>query len=572
MESIALLFVLGALLVIGSSWLAPKIGIAAPILLVVLGIGASFIPGQEPLDIPPELILTVVLPPILYAAAVNVPMTDFRRNFGAISGLSVVLVVLSSVLIGFLLTWLLPGLPLPIGIALGAVVSPPDAVAATSIGKRLGLPPRLVTVLEGEGLVNDTTALVLLRSAVAAAAGGFAFLDVASDFAFSVVVALLIGAVVGVVTVWVRSRIDQPTLTTAISFVVPFLAFLPAEALDASGVLAVVVAGLVTGFKATRHLTAQDRISERMNWRTIQLVLENGVFLVMGYEISTIIAEVQRDGLSVWAAVGIGLIVVLALLIIRMFFTWPLLLSARRQQRKAERHLERADQFLQRIDAAQIDLADRGPRWERFGARLQRRRTEWQALAGEGLGWRGGAVIAWSGMRGVVTLAAAQSLPDTVPFRPQLVLIAFTVAVFTLVFYGSTLPLVIRWLGISGPDEEARNTEVQELVDLLITAGSERLNSPELRRADGEAYDPEHIEDVTARRAQLAQDFWEIRYAPESGSAAQRNALFREMLSAEQAALIDARASGQYSSEALELAQMVLDTDLARTSQNGTIG
>uniref|UniRef100_A0A1I7SY36 Na_H_Exchanger domain-containing protein n=1 Tax=Caenorhabditis tropicalis TaxID=1561998 RepID=A0A1I7SY36_9PELO len=182
MESIALLFVLGALLVIGSSWLAPKIGIAAPILLVVLGIGASFIPGQEPLDIPPELILTVVLPPILYAAAVNVPMTDFRRNFGAISGLSVVLVVLSSVIIGFLLTWLLPGLPLPIGIALGAVVSPPDAVAATSIGKRLGLPPRLVTVLEGEGLVNDATALVLLRSAVAAAAGGFAFLDVASDF------------------------------------------------------------------------------------------------------------------------------------------------------------------------------------------------------------------------------------------------------------------------------------------------------------------------------------------------------------------------------------------------------
>lgn len=572
MESIALLFVLGALLVIGSSWLAPKIGIAAPILLVFLGIGASFLPGQQTLEIPPELILTVVLPPILYAAAVNVPMTDFRRNFGAISGLSVVLVVLSSIAIGFLLTWLLPGLPLPIGIALGAVVSPPDAVAATSIGKRLGLPPRLVTVLEGEGLVNDATALVLLRAAVAAVAGGFTFLDVASDFAFSVVVALLIGAVVGVVTVWVRSRIDQPTLTTAISFVVPFLAFLPAEALDASGVLAVVVAGLVTGFKATRHLTAQDRISERMNWRTIQLVLENGVFLVMGYEISTIIAEVQHDGLSVWAAVGIGLIVVLALLVIRVFFTWPLLLSARRQQRKAERHLERADQFLQRIDASQIDLADRGPRWERFGARLQRRRTEWQALAGEGLGWRGGAVIAWSGMRGVVTLAAAQSLPATVPFRPQLILIAFTVAVFTLVFYGSTLPLVIRWLGISGPDEEARNTEVQELVDLLITAGSERLNSPELRRADGEAYDPEHIEDVTARRAQLAQDFWEIRYAPESGSAAQRNALFREMLSAEQAALIDARASGQYSSEALELAQMVLDTDLARTSQNGTIG
>lgn len=301
MESIAALFVVGALLVIGSSWLAPKIGVAAPILLVLIGVIASFIPGLGHLEIEPEWILTIVLPPILYAAAVNVPTTDFRRNFQAISGLSVGLVILSAVAIGFLLSWLLPGLPLAACIALGAIVAPPDAVAATSIGKRLGLPSRLVTVLEGEGLVNDATALVLLSSAIAAIAGGFTFLDVAEDFVFSVTVGIAVGAVIGVLTVWVRAHIGQPTLTTAISFTVPFLAFLPAEAFHASGVLAVVVAGLITGFKSTTHLTAQDRISERMNWHTIQLMLENGVFLVMAFRSHTSSTRLPVRG-SAWVA------------------------------------------------------------------------------------------------------------------------------------------------------------------------------------------------------------------------------------------------------------------------------
>lgn len=237
-----------------------------------------------------------MLPPILYAAAVNVPVTDFRRNLRAITGLSVVLVVISAVVVGFLLTWLLPGLPLAAVSALGAVVSPPDAVAATSIGKRLGVPSKLVTVLEGEGLVNDATALVLLRSAVAAIAGSFSFVEIAGDFAFAVIAAIGIGVGVGLVTVWARARINQPTLTTAISFVVPFLAFLPARSVHASGVLSVVVAGLVTGYKSARHLSAQDRISERMNWRTIQLLLENGVFLVMGLQISGIIENVEEEG------------------------------------------------------------------------------------------------------------------------------------------------------------------------------------------------------------------------------------------------------------------------------------
>lgn len=571
MDFISALFVGGVLLIIGGSWIAPRIGLAAPILLTVVGIGIGYIPGLEPLEIEPEWILAIVLPPILYAAAVNVPITDFRRNFKAISGLSVILVILSAVAIGFLLTWLMPGLPLAAAIALGAVVSPPDAVAATSIGKRLGLPGRLVTVLEGEGLVNDATALVLLRSAIAAIGGSVTIFGVAADFVFAVVVAVLIGLVVGLVTVWARARIDQPTLTTAISFVVPFLAYLPAESVHASGVLAVVIAGLVTGHKALRHLSVQDRITERMNWRTAQLLLENGVFLVMGYQMAQIVTEVGEEGASVWATVGIGLVVTVALILLRAVFMVPLLVSLRSERRRATNRAARADQFLERIDG----MVPHGEREERRLTAMRKRlgwqRTEWNALARDGLGWRGGLVLTWSGMRGVVTLAAAQSLPFDVPFRSQLILIAFTVALVTLVLHGTTLPVLIRMLGVSGTDAEAQRREIADLVENVVGAGAARINSPDLVTDEGKPYKPEYVTDITANRARLATAFVGQFEETQSEENRQRAALFRLMLEAEQAAILDMRASGAYSSEAIEYAQRVVDTDLARSAQQGVI-
>lgn len=572
MDSIALLVVAGVLLVIGCSWIAPRIGIAAPIVLLLVGVVCSYLPGQVPLEIEPEWILAVVLPPILYAAAVNVPINDFKRNFRAISGLSVVLVALSAIAVGLLLAWLLPGLPLAAAIALGAVVSPPDAVAATSIGKRLGLPPRLVTVLEGEGLVNDATALVLLRSAIAALGGAVTLLDVAGDFVYAVAVAIAIGLVVGVATVWARARLNQPTLTTAISFVVPFLAYLPAESVHASGVLAVVVAGLITGYKSTRHLSAQDRISERMNWRTIQLLLENGVFLLMGYQISTVIAGVEEEHLSVWGAVGIGLIVTIALLFLRAGFMVPMILSLRRAQRIALRKAAKAEATRSRLE----QLPNRGPAEERRLAgirrRLEKHGTTEGMLAEEGLGWRGGAVLSWSGMRGVVTLAAAQSLPLDVPFRAQLILIGFTVAMATLLLYGTTLPAFIRLIRIAGPDEVARRRELNSLVQTILEASAERLDSPELLRENGRPFDRSLIEDTKANRARVAATYVD-RFSDEpNDELRQRAALWRLQLEAEQAALLDARASGAYSSEAIQIAQNVIDIDVARSTENGVLG
>jgi NhaP-type Na+/H+ or K+/H+ antiporter len=200
-----LLGVVGLVVIVGVSVLARRIGIAAPLILIVVGTVISYIPGVPEFQLSPEIILFGVLPPLLYAAAVNVPIMDFRRNIAPVVGLSVVLVLISAVIVGVVLHLVIPAIPLPAAIALGAVVAPTDAVAATAIGKRLGMPPRLVTILEGESLVNDATSLVLLRTAIAATAGGFLFWEAIGDFTYSVTLALLVGVIIGAVTVWLRA-------------------------------------------------------------------------------------------------------------------------------------------------------------------------------------------------------------------------------------------------------------------------------------------------------------------------------------------------------------------------------
>ncbi|HEY1530851.1 MAG TPA: cation:proton antiporter, partial [Galbitalea sp.] len=188
----ALFGVVAIVSIVAAGAFANKLGVAAPLILIVLGVGFSFIPGA-PTVVEPEVILAGILPPILYSAAVNVPIVDFRRNFSSIFGLSVLLVLASAFATGWLLFALFPRLTFAEGVAIGAVISPTDAVAATAIGKRLGLPPRLVTILEGEGLVNDATALVLLRSAIAATAASVSFWGSLGDFAYAVIVAIVIG-------------------------------------------------------------------------------------------------------------------------------------------------------------------------------------------------------------------------------------------------------------------------------------------------------------------------------------------------------------------------------------------
>lgn len=541
-----------------------KLGVAAPLVLVVVGVVFSLIPGTPPIKVEPEWILVGVLPPLLYSAAVTVPIMDVRRNLKAITSLSVVLVMVSTAISGFVLYLVFPDLELAPAFALGAVISPPDAVAATSVGKRLGLPPRLVAVLEGEGLVNDATALVLLRTAIAAAAATVTFWGVVGDFLLAVVAAIAIGLVVGYLAVLVRSRLRNPVLTTAISFAVPFLAYLPAEELHASGVLSVVIAGLVTGHRGAKLLTAQDRISERLNWRTVQFVLENGVFLLLGVELKPLVEAVQADQLGVGSAVLIGLLATIVLIVVRVLFMIPLIGLLRRDARRARRQGSRLESMADRMN--QMETGD-----ERLRARIAhgrrfiaRRQADIDFATSQGLGWRGGAVLAWAGMRGVITLAAAQSLPRDLPYRPQLILVAFTVAFVTLLLHGSTLPAVIKRLRLRGTDADAHREELASLLDEITEAGLAAISDEALSTA-GEDVDPQVLHRVRSE-AQLRVAAARQRDSDETST--QYRALRRRALDAERGVLLEARSIGARSSHVLAEAQTLLDQEESRLWQN----
>lgn len=561
MEEFALLAVAGVLIIVLVTLSAPRLGVAAPILLVLVGIGCSLIPGAPQILVEPEWILMIALPPILYSAAVNVPIMDFRRDLGSIGALSVLLVLASAAGTGLLIWWLLPAVGPAAALALGAVISPPDAVAATSIGKRLGLPPRLVTILEGEGLVNDATALVLLRTAIAATAGSVTFWGAAGEFAYAVAAGIAVGGLVGGATVWLRSRIrQQPVLTTAISLTVPFLAYLPAENLEASGVIAVVTAGLITGHQSPRRFSAMDRLTERTNWRTIQLLLENGVFLLMGFEITSIVTDAEAAGHGLWFAVGIAVLATVALGVIRVAFIIPLIAWLRARQRRALGLSDRIDAVLG-ADAEGRRLP--AP----VSARLQRKRADAQFLATEGLGWRGGAVLAWSGMRGVITLAAAQSLPRDIPYRADLILIAFTVAILTLVLQGGTLPVVIRALKVEGPDEDAERREAARLAEEIIAARQAFLDQQAPLREDGTPFDPAVVEHARDRGMAATEVLATMATENPDSTLHQTRELRRQLIDVEQAALLDARSGGTYSSRALQRAQGFIDAEAARLSE-----
>nr|WP_217274440.1 sodium:proton antiporter [Rathayibacter sp. VKM Ac-2835] len=569
-----MLGVVGIITVVTVARFSSRLGVAAPLLLVVIGIGASFLPGVPEIEVEPELILAGVLPPLLYSAAIQVPLADFRRNLRSIFGLSVLLVVVTALVVGFFLYMLLPDLSLPAAIALGAVVSPTDAVAATSIGKKLGLPPRLVTVLEGESLVNDASALVLLRAATAATAVVGA--SVSSDaidigevgvlFVYSVVMAVVLGLVMGVLTVFVRSKLRDPVLDTAVSFAVPFLAYIPAEELGASGVLAVVVTGIYTGHNSARFLSPQSRISERVNWRTAQFLLENGVFLLMGAEIKAIVGDIEPGGVGVDTAVLLGLATVVILIVLRTLFVWPLLLWLRGSGRRAERINRRLAVGVMRLrNSASSD--ERFVRRQQRAERLyQRRETDLAATTSEAFGWRGGVVLSWSGMRGVVTLAAAQSLPGETPYRSQLILIAFTVAVVTLLLQGATLPALIRVTGIQGSDGDADRRELATLLDEVAATGIQALPEAVDDLPEGSVGERvlERVRRDTLTRSQVAWEQVEREADDPLGPQGQYLHLRRAVLNAEREALLEARGRGVYSSRILRRAQLMLDAEETR--------
>jgi NhaP-type Na+/H+ or K+/H+ antiporter len=362
---------------------------------------------------------------------------------------------------------------------------------------------------------------------------------------------------------------------TAISFAVPFIAFIPAEELGASGVLAVVVAGLYAGHSSARHFTPQARISERLNWRTAQFVVENGVFLLMGLQIRRIVESVDPKLFPAIDSFYVGLLMTAVIIVIRFLFVGPLLLWQQRHTEHKERRNRRFAQAIERVRGR----ASQDARLERSRQRAtrvyNRRATDLTRLREEGFGWRSGVILSWSGMRGVVTLAAAQSLPadGSFPYREQLILVAFTVAITTLLLQGGTLPWLIRASGIRGTDRAADRRELATLLDAMSDAGVAVLESPRLELPGDEVVAPEVIERVRHDTLLGAESAWE---RAEHGAGAdalvnsphqQYRTLRREVLQAEREALLDARSAGTYASRVLSRAQAMLDLEETRLEQ-----
>lgn len=479
-----IVLVLGLLVIAGASLLGPRFGVASPLVLVAVGIGVSLLPFVPEVEIEPEWILAGILPPLLYSAAVSMPAMNFRREFTTISGLSVVLVIGSSLVLGLFFAWVIPDLGLAWGIALGAIVSPTDAVA-TSIVKRSAVTPRVVAILEGESLLNDATALVLLRTAIASVAAAFSFWSAVGDFAFAVIVAAILGWIVARLTLVLRARVSDSTVNTAISFTIPFLASIPAELLGASGLVAAVVAGITVGRRAPRVLPPQHRLSETQNWRTVELVLEGVVFLTMGLGIQAVIADVEEAHVGSVSAAAIAVGALGLILLLRAVYVAPLLGSLAVRSRRSEQlrprmtalqeslaDPERADAVLARFGRGRRRQADQGRRspleeMTSFATRLRRTLADIDYLLEAPLGWREGAVVVWAGMRGAVTVAAAQTLPADTPDRSLLLLIAYIVATLSLMLQGGTLARMVRWVKPAVPDPSIAAAERTRLLAFL---------------------------------------------------------------------------------------------------------
>lgn len=538
-----LLGVVVALLVVASTTVVGRwAGIAAPILMVAVGVGGSFLPFFDDFVLDPEWILLGILPPLLYSAAVSMPAMHFRREFGAIAGLSVFLVIGTALALGLFFMIVIPDLGFAWGVALGAIVSPTDAVA-TSIIKRTPVSKRVVAILEGESLLNDATALVLLRTAIAAAAASFSFWGAVGTFAYAVVVAVLIGGFLGWLNLAVRRRAKDPTVNTVLSFTVPFLAAIPAELLEASGLVAAVVAGIITGVGGPRVFSARNRLSDAQNWRTIELVLEGLVFLFMGLQLTTIISDVQAAHAGVAPALLIAVGAWLLTVVVRAGYVAPLLALLSLSARRVRRLQPRLETIAQRLESEEgekklVDAFARRGRTvsrdtvRRFGPRVTRGLADIRYFQEAPLGWREGALVVWAGMRGAITLAAAQTLPEDTPQRSVLVLVAFGVAVLSLVGQGSTVAPLVTVLTSAESQEETRQREREERRHILEMLRESAATVPAAERP------------ADADRSQI----FEIESARRL-----------EVLAVQRRVLLDARDSGTFDADVLAHELAVID-------------
>lgn len=541
--------------------LAQRLGVAGALLLVALGLAVGLLPFVHVPEIDPEIILVLILPPLLYAAAVRLPALEFRRDFIPISGLAVALVVITALVLGWFFTLVLPGVGFPLGIALGAILSPTDAVA-TSIAKRLGISTRVTTMLEGESLLNDATALVLLRTAlIGVAAGSFPFGEAVGRFAWGVLIAVVVGIFLGAAMMRLRAWVHNSAASTAIGFTVPFLAYLPTEHLGGSGLVAAVVAGIVAGQGARRWFTPEQRMSDEVNWRTVELVLEGGIFLIMGLELEQIVTDVtaRNEGIVLPTVVAIAalLIVVLVRALYVSGMVWVGVWRAHLPRRE---RMEQLDERLGQLDPSSIRGPGRSPqqkarRLDMLRVRVRRTLADLDYYQSAPLTWKHGTIIVWAGMRGVVTLAAAQTIPRSVEDRPVLVYIAFLVALVSLMLQGFTLPWLVGRLGLNRTVVRSVNRAQHKRLEAeMQKAAAAALKDPTLAHRDGTPFSPQLLAHAGMRYTQ----------PPEASATANaRDALELQLALIERmrARVLALGRGGTFSTRTLRRAQAELDAN-----------
>ena len=501
--------VLGVLML---NTVAVRYTLPAPILLVVVGFAVSFIPGIPGYEVSPEFVLSVLLPPLLFGAAFESSAVALRKLLRPITQLAVVLVLLTAFSVAFVLTAVLPGLPFAAALALGAIVAPPDAVAAVSVARRVGLPRRLVTVLEGESLFNDATALVTLKVAIAAiGAGSLEWSEAIGRFALASAGGLVLGVGVGLVLSFIRRKAQSPLTVTALSLIAPFAAYAIGEQAHSSGVLVVVVAGLMLGYRSPTEVPASIRLTEAATWAALRFVLEGSVFALIGLELRAIVASLDASGSQTLLAV----VAVLATVIISRP-VWVMIIH-----------------FVSRVGSGSS-----GP-----------------------TGKRGVAAVSWAGMRGVVSLAAAQTLPVDTPYRSLLLVCTIAVIIGTLVLQGLSLPWVIRRLGI---DQDHRADDLSERAEAHAQASSAINSRVDDLLAQGE---------LSERQAELMRKWAALRdwrnWDDDDKSRAFGRRLSvlsdwrRSLLSIERSVIVKMRNAGELTEEVLREMQHDLDLEEA---------
>ncbi len=526
MENVTIIILL-LIVITALAEVADRIKIPYPILLVLVGIAISLVPGLPVISLDPDIVFLIFLPPILYGAAWTTSWPDFKAAKRSISLLAIGCVLFTTTMIAVIAHYFIPGFEWPESFVLGAIISPPDAVAATSATKGLSIPRRIITILEGESLVNDATGLIAYKYGIAAAATGtFIFWLATINFLYVAIVGIVVGLLLGQVFKWIHKITpDNAINDTTLTFLAPYIAYLLAENIHVSGVLSVVSCGLFLSWNSSEIFNHQSRLNAVSVWNTVIFILNGLIFIFIGLQLPVVLKHIENH--STLTLIAYGSLISIATIVMRIVWVYP-------------------GAYL--------------PRWVSRTVRAREPKPDPRQVS----------IVAWSGMRGVVSLAAALALPlmvtDKIPFpnRDMIIFLTFSVIFATLVLQGLTLPYLIKWLKLK-PSEEEVHEEKQarlKIVNRVIEHIEENYSiglSDEVLNQIKTKYEIRSLRihrDNNQGRLTIDQvtDFHRVQ---------------KEILKVERGILISMRKEGQISEEALRKIEYELDLEESRLILDG---